>query len=566
MEAFLSRLEMDRYLPALRELGLERFSDFEEIEDQDLDDMGMSTLKKRKLRRALQEDADENGITPHRLRFQGDVEKGQTGGNSHNDGSCTSIWWYFIGTMFTQIGQSSMLILAPLIAIHITGSTAIGAAAGTAAAGCAALGQLIFIPLLIRFDLRTLLLITMIWKVFMLILLVYFYQHSEEYHGTTKHWVSGFVFSLCMADSIPRGGIDSLRNVIPMIYHGSDQEALSNFYAKFQFAYNIAMCLGPALLGFSLQYNRFAATYMVLVVYIVALGCFWFMPTVSYDERVAKPEKKEKKVKVGFWDMCSGSFSKLKHPLVLVPFVGGLNVQGQRLKGIYATIFAKGLLNEPTGHTAGYIVSAQGAGGIFGAMVAARFAASCATQWWFLFGISVVVLRTWGWLGSIATLDAGGTSNEAAFSFICITFLYGFANMITVNVMVSLLNARAQSVEIMGLSRFLVRMSGVFTKMGVTFIVGKYELAAALSGGRTDYRAMFTTMSLCITVLFCLPAFLCFLHMCMFSGVGFEGNYPPIDGGEHEALNNEGAGKEGIELEDASKPTNYGATDDTSKK
>ena len=61
MEAFLERIELNKYLPALRELGLERFSDFEEIEDQDLEDMGMSTLKKRRLRRALQEEAEGFG-------------------------------------------------------------------------------------------------------------------------------------------------------------------------------------------------------------------------------------------------------------------------------------------------------------------------------------------------------------------------------------------------------------------------------------------------------------------------------------------------------------------------
>merc|ERR1711988_95133 len=103
----------------------------------------------------------------------------------------------------------------------------------------------------------------------------------------------------------------------------------------------------------------------------------------------AKSDKKKDKPKLGFWQMCTGSLKKLRHPLILVPFIGGLNVQGQRLKGIYATVFAKGLLHEETGHTAGYIVSAQGAGGILGAAIAGRFATSCASQWWFLFGISV---------------------------------------------------------------------------------------------------------------------------------------------------------------------------------
>eukprot|EP00656_Telonema_subtile_P011944 TRINITY_DN1597_c0_g1_i3.p2 TRINITY_DN1597_c0_g1~~TRINITY_DN1597_c0_g1_i3.p2 ORF type:complete len:112 (-),score=44.18 TRINITY_DN1597_c0_g1_i3:97-432(-) len=99
-----------------------------------------------------------------------------------------------------------------------------------------------------------------------------------------------------------------------------------------------------------------------------------------------------------------------------------------------------------------------------------------------------------------------------------------------------------------------------FTKMGVTFVVGKYELIAALDGKPTDYRAMFGTMSLAITVIFCLPAFCCFLHMCMFSGVGMEDNYPPI-GGDYESVEGEEAAEgEGIEMKDVK---SYGATDDS---
>eukprot|EP00658_Telonema_sp_P-2_P083906 TRINITY_DN9196_c0_g1_i2.p1 TRINITY_DN9196_c0_g1~~TRINITY_DN9196_c0_g1_i2.p1 ORF type:complete len:154 (-),score=36.30 TRINITY_DN9196_c0_g1_i2:63-524(-) len=146
-------------------------------------------------------------------------------------------------------------------------------------------------------------------------------------------------------------------------------------------------------------------------------------------------------------------------------------------------------------------------------------------------------------------------------SFVIITFLYGLSNMITTNVMITLLNHRAQSVEIMGLSRFLVRISGVVTKMGVTFICGRYELVAHLAGEPTDYRAMFTTMSLCITFLFCLPAFCCFLHMLFFSGEGYEDNYPPIGYEPVPCAEEEDGSKEGLEL----KVTDYGATQDSGK-
>jgi len=526
MQSFLERVELEKYFPAMKSLGVKSLSDFDQVEDRDLDAIGMSTLKKRRFRRGLQEEHDGvsfaerlSPIAKQQIDF--DAAEGE--------GSCRSIWFYFLGTMFTQIGQSSMLVLTPLISIKITGSTAVGAAAGTAAAGCAAAGQLIFIPLLMKFDMRVLLLLTMMWKTTMLCILTYLYAHADDYEGTAHNMVSGIVFVLCLMDSVPRGGIDSLRNVIPMIYLGNDKQKLSEFYAKFQLAYNIAMCAGPGFLGYCLQhYGQSAATYMVSASYMCAIVTFFFMPSVSYNKEAAEEakDKKKKGPKQGFWEMCQGSLGKLKHPLILVPFIGGLNVQGQRLKGVYGTVFAKGLLNEPSGHTAGYIVSCQGMGGIVGAALAARYANSCPAQWWFLFGITIVVMRTWAWTTSVYILEQGGTSNEAASTFIAVTFIYGLSNMIVTNVMVTLLNARAQSVEIMGLSRFLVRMSGVATKAGVTFLTAKYEIQGMGTEEGTDYPALFFTLSCFITLFFCLPAFCCFCHLALRSGVGLEHNYP----------------------------------------
>merc|ERR1711935_46763 len=183
-------------------------------------------------------------------------------------------------------------------------------------------------------------------------------------------------------------------------------------------------------------------------------------------------------------------------------------------------------------------------GGIVGAALAARYANSCPAQWWFLFGITIVVMRTWAWTTSVYILEQGGTSNEAASTFIAVTFIYGLSNMIVTNVMVTLLNSRAQSVEIMGLSRFLIRMSGVATKAGVTFLVARYELLGLGTEEGTDYPALFFTMSCFISFFFCLPAFLCFLHLACYSGEGFEYTYPDYE----EVCCPDDKDKEGTEL------------------
>jgi len=70
MEGFMKRVELEKYLPALHSLGVESFADFKEVEDRDLDAIGMSTLKKRRFRRGLQEQADGLGVvTPQNIDF-----------------------------------------------------------------------------------------------------------------------------------------------------------------------------------------------------------------------------------------------------------------------------------------------------------------------------------------------------------------------------------------------------------------------------------------------------------------------------------------------------------------
>merc|ERR1711907_223319 len=178
-------------------------------------------------------------------------------------------------------------------------------------------------------------------------------------------------------------------------------------------------------------------------------------------------------------------------------------------------------------------------------------------QWWYLFGIIGVVARTWGWTLSIPILNETGDTDAAALPFICINFFYGFVNMITINVTNTLLNSRAQSVEIMGLSRFLVRISGVATKVGVTAIVGRAELAHGVHGA--NYVHIFEEMGLAITAIFIVPSVFCFLHLLCFSGVGHEGNYPPIRPDEEDESATEG---QAIELETK---TNYGTMSNEEK-
>merc|ERR1712216_56719 len=129
-------------------------------------------------------------------------------------------------------------------------------------------------------------------------------------------------------------------------------------------------------------------------------------------------------------------------------------------------------------------------------------------------------MGTWGWLLSMAILNKDATNPDTAvLPYIFANFLYGYSSNSAAIAMTSLLQARAQSVGIMGGQRFLVRVSGVITKIWVTAIVAAYEYD---DKSQYSYEMAFTTISLCLTGIFILPQVACFLHLHFISGVGSE--------------------------------------------
>merc|ERR1712072_1137137 len=98
------------------------------------------------------------------------------------------------------------------------------------------------------------------------------------------------------------------------------------------------------------------------------------MPMISYANSQAGLEMAaKKKKKKASWRDRFAEFASLKTGLVLVPFVALLTIQGQRLKAVVSTVFCKTLLLEKSGHSAGYIMAGQGAGGVISALLATKF-------------------------------------------------------------------------------------------------------------------------------------------------------------------------------------------------
>jgi len=400
-----------------------------------------------------------------------------------------------------------------LIMMLVTNSTALGAASVTISAACAASGQALVVPLLSRVDLRMLLLYSMAVKACLLLLMSYLYAENPG------PWVPTVMLILFCTDSLIRGGIDSLRNVLPMLYLGNNTKLLNSFNAQFQVAFQLAIVIGPVFVGLTTQLHPTYATYMVTVVYFLALLAFMMMPPISYaGSNVDAALSKKKKKKKGGMGALMSELNTLKNPLVLVPFIALLTIQGQRLKGVVSTVFAKTLLREQSGHSAGYIMAGQGAGGVVSAIVATKMQNACHPRYWFLFGTIGMFCRTWGWTVSMLILNPDASNPDiAVLPYIFANFLYGYSSNSAAIAMTSLLQARAQSVGIMGGQRFLVRVSGVITKIWVTAIVAAYEYD---DKSQSSYEMAFTTISLCLTGIFLLPQAMCFLHLHFISGVG----------------------------------------------
>lgn len=184
---------------------------------------------------------------------------------------------YFIGSLVMQIGQASMAVAMPLIMMLVTKSTTIGAGSVTIAAACATAGQAAIVPLMTRMDLRIMLLLCMVFKTLIVLTMTFLYE--EETGG----WVATSMLVLFCFDSFMRGGIDTLRNVLPMLYCGKEYDKLKEFNSKFQVAYQSAVVIGPTLVGVMMTVGPVYCCYLISCVYFFSFCLFGLMPGVSYE-------------------------------------------------------------------------------------------------------------------------------------------------------------------------------------------------------------------------------------------------------------------------------------------
>jgi hypothetical protein len=471
--------------------------------------------------------------------------------NAESQVNRAGLGFYFAGTLLTQIGQAGLSVAMPLILMLVTGSATIGTASVTVAAGCAAAGQLLVFPLLMRVDFRILLLTAMVLKTGILVAITVLY---EEDPGP---WVAIVMVVLFCFDSMMRGGIDSLRNVLPMLFCGSDADALLGFNAYFQLVYQLAGAVGPALVGIFMTIDPAVCLIFCSCVYGGAMVGFAMMPSISHDnsaieKAIKKKKDKKKKNKAGAEGeeadtgdkkssgSCPGPVKKccnllkckglkdLKSLSILAPFAAQCFIQGQRLKAVLSTVFAKDIINEHTGASAGYVTAGQGVG----AFVCATMFSYCYggksskgdsdgdskeaccpqldPKWWLFVCIVGTTIRSWGWIPAMDMSKSGVSPQVAAVPYICANACYGFANNAAVMSIQSMLQKRCQNVAIITTQRFIVRLSGVITKIWVTAIIAKYEYTTG------NYDDAFFDISICLTCIFVFPQVMCFLYFLCF--------------------------------------------------
>jgi len=317
---------------------------------------------------------------------------------------------------------------------------------------------------------------------------------------------------LFCCDSLMRGGVDTLRNVLPMLYCGADRDALSKFNSKFQVVYQLAGAVGPALVGIFMAIDPAVCLMFIVGVYACAMLGFAMMPNLSHatsgmvTKKADKPGKKKKPDKSFNKEKMWKALKQLKNMYILAPFVAQSFIQGQRLKAVLATVFAKDIINEHTGASAGYVMAGQGIGGVVAAIMF-NFMGTCMhPRWWLAFGIFGTTCRTWGWIPSMEWQKHIHNPQLAAVPYIGANVLYGFSSNCAVIAIQSLLQQRCMSVEIVAFQRFLVRLSGVFTKIWCTAIIASYEYTTG------NYEDAFLDISIALTFVFILPQCMAFCY------------------------------------------------------
>eukprot|EP00658_Telonema_sp_P-2_P071387 TRINITY_DN60658_c0_g1_i1.p1 TRINITY_DN60658_c0_g1~~TRINITY_DN60658_c0_g1_i1.p1 ORF type:complete len:186 (-),score=33.58 TRINITY_DN60658_c0_g1_i1:318-875(-) len=104
----------------------------------------------------------------------------------------------------------------------------------------------------------------------------------------------------------------------------------------------------------------------------------------------------------------------------------------------------------------------------------------------------------------------------AAVPYIGINLVYGATNMLAVNAVTSLLQARLPlngGVAVLSLHSTCIKGFGLASKVLVTGILAENELA-----GRQDYAVMFLEFSAAVTASFILLQVLCLGHLCWVPG------------------------------------------------
>lgn len=271
---------------------------------------------------------------------------------------------------------------------------------------------------------------------------------------------------LLIFDSVLRGGTDTLRSTLPIVLIGNDRNTLLTFNAHYSLAYQIALCLGPAFVALCMNISICHAVLMLVGFYAMAFIFTYFMPgepthvalqaMYSLSASAIDPARLTKaSVPKEKWKLTFQSCRVMVNPLVLVPFVALTAVQGQRLKGILAAVFAKHLMHNDS--SAGWCLAmqvqfkstylcspavSQGLGGIVGALFATRYNTCCATRWWLLVGILAGLAKAWGWLISVDLYREEIPSTDAMMPYVLAHGLNGFGSTLCANTMLSLLQSR----------------------------------------------------------------------------------------------------------------------------
>ncbi|CAF0888524.1 unnamed protein product [Rotaria sordida] len=267
------------------------------------------------------------------------------------------LWFYFVGSMFTQISTNAAQVIGPLVLLSVSSSGFMTLIFGLSA-GTDALGTLFGSTILKLFSPNITLVIIQIWRLICNLLLVLLL------HFNLLNRTNGAL--LILADNFSLGMYDTVRALLPLVWtdntdnkNNSIHQQLKRLNQRAQFMFELGTLLGPLFVGIILLVtngNQEAAIWCTVLAFCATCLCYMFVP----DKISPVPESKQT-FKETIYQVIHSNDSIIKQCYLTM-----ILLQIYRVKSSLPAVIANSILHSPS--STAWITSMWGVSGMIGAI------------------------------------------------------------------------------------------------------------------------------------------------------------------------------------------------------